>query len=504
MTNGLARESLRGAAGRTNGLTNGLKGRTNGLTNGLKGRTNGLTNGLKGRSNGLTNGLRGRTNGLTNGLKGRTNGLTNGLQAAGRTNGLTNGLAALRRGMTNGLTNGNGFTNGLGAARYHREVAMARWKLYVIPLLSVALLLLPLLGPANPAGPMYPITIDGSVGDWKPAAIAAQTSRTGLNPNVDIVRFGVADNVDYLAFFAEVNGTALQGGDSPPTMDTFRFFIDTDRDASTGYRVGGLGAGRLVEVSGWHGTVNASSLSEWDTNRIPSDWRGWIKAASVTAAVSGGRLEAQVDWLTLVSLKASVFVALYSQGYDGSTDVADYALNAAGPSLAVSEAPVVAATIGGANVPLLRLDLSTFGWDAGLTSLTVTLTGSAPFSAVTNLRLADTHGSLVDQRIPMARRVTFQIASRVISPGAPLQLVVLADTVSSNGETLGAIVAGPADVGAPGAAVSVHRLLSAQDVGYLGAPPLSPRIDGGFAEWTSPTPDAALDVSGPADPNVDL
>src|SRR3989442_1137227 len=293
-------ESLRCGIGRTNGMTNGLKGRTNGLTNGLKGRTNGLTNGLRGRTNGLTNGLKGRTNGLTNGIRGRTNGvgstggITNGLQAAGRTNGLTNGLAALRRGMTNGLTNGNGFTNGLGAARYHREVAMARWKLYVIPLLSVALLLLPLLGPANPAGPMYPITIDGSVGDWKPAAIAAQTSRTGLNPNVDIVRFGVADNVDYLAFFAEVNGTALQGGDSPPTMDTFRFFIDTDRDASTGYRVGGLGADRLVEVSGWHSTVNASSLSEWDTNRNPTDWRGRVKAGPPPPAGCPGPLPAPV------------------------------------------------------------------------------------------------------------------------------------------------------------------------------------------------------------------
>src|SRR3989454_8707548 len=350
MTNGLARESLRGAAGRTNGLTNGLKGRTNGLTNGLKGRTNGLTNGLKGRTNGLTNGLRGRTNGLTNGLKGRTNGLTNGLQAAGRTNGLTNGLAALRRGMTNGLTNGNGFTNGLGAARYHREVAMARWKLYVIPLLSVALLLLPLLGPANPAGPMYPITIDGSVGDWKPAAIAALTSRTGLNPNVDIVRFGVADNVDYLAFFAEVNGTALRGGDSPPTMDTFRFFIDTDRDASTGYRVGGLGADRLVEISGWQGAVNLSSVYEWDTNRNPADWRGWIKAAPITAATSAGRLEAQVDWLTLAPSKTPVFVDVYSQGFDGSTDAADYSLNSAGASLAISETPVVAQTIGGGNI----------------------------------------------------------------------------------------------------------------------------------------------------------
>ncbi|TLZ65678.1 MAG: hypothetical protein E6K16_02595, partial [Methanobacteriota archaeon] len=493
MTNGLARESLRGAAGRTNGLTNGLKGRTNGLTNGLKGRTNGLTNGLKGR-----------TNGLTNGLRGHTNGMTNGLQAGGRTNGLTNGLSALRRGMTNGLTNGNGFTNGLGSARFHREVAMARWKLYVIPLLSVVLLLLPLLGPGNPAGPAYPITIDGSAADWQPAAIAAQSPTSGANPNTEILRFGVADNVDYLAFFAEVNGTALRGGDSPPTVDTFRFFIDTDRDASTGYRAGGLGADRLVEISGWQGAVNLSSVYEWDANRIPTDWRGWIKAASVTAAVSGGRLEAQVDWLTLAPSKVSVFVDLYSQGFDGSTDAADYSLNSAGASLAISETPVVAQTIAGANIQLLRLDLTAFGGGVGLDSLTVTLTGSALFGTTSNLRLVDGNGSMLDQRIPMAQRVTFQFPPRTVSPGAPLTLFVIADTTSANGDTLGALLAAASDVGAPGVAVTIRRVPSARDVGYLGSTPSGPRIDGGFSEWTSSKSDPVGDVSGPQDSNVDL
>ncbi|TLZ56356.1 MAG: hypothetical protein E6K17_04210, partial [Methanobacteriota archaeon] len=510
MTNGLARESLKGAAGRTNGRTNGLKGRTNGLTNGLKGRTNGLTNGLKGRTNGLTNGLRGRTNGLTNGLRGRTNGvgradgMTNGLQGGGRTNGLTNGLAAMRRGMTNGLTNGNGFTNGLGAARFHREAAMARWKLYVIPLMSGALLLLPLLGPANPAGPTYPITIDGSVADWAPAAIAAQTPKPGLNPNVDIVRFGVADNIDYLAFVAEVNGTALRGGDAPPTMDTFRFFLDTDRDPATGYRVGGLGADRLVEVSGWAGNVNVSALYEWDTNRNSNDWRGWIKAASVTAAVAGGRLEAQVDWLTLVSPKAPVFVALYSQGFDGSTDVSDYSLNSAGASLEISETPVVALTIAGANRQLLRLNLLAFRGGVGLSSLTVTLTGSAPFTATSNLRLVDGNGSMLDQRIPMDRRVGFQFSPRFVSPATPLTLFIIADMTSANGDTLGALLAAASDVAASGAVVTIRRVPSARDVGYLGSIPAGPRIDGGFSEWTSSRSDPVGDVSGPRDPNVDL
>src|SRR2546425_9521259 len=177
---------------------------------------------------------------------------------------------------------------------------MTRWKLYSIPLLSFALLLLPLLGPANPAGPTYPITIDGSDTDWQPTAIAGQSPGTGLNPNVDILRLGVADNLDYLAFFAETNGTALRGGDSPPTMDTFRFFLDTDRDASTGYRAGGLGADRLVEVSGWQGGVNVSNVYEWDTNRNPSDWRGRDKISTIDRNAAPLRFEIAKGIQTLV------------------------------------------------------------------------------------------------------------------------------------------------------------------------------------------------------------
>src|SRR6266581_485557 len=127
MTNGLA---LGRGAGRRTGMTNGLKGRTNGL----RGRTNGLTNG-RGRTNGLTNGL-GRTNGLTNGL-GRTNGITNGL---GRTNGLTNGLSGVR-------------PAGFHSSGVRGMMRNAGWKLYLIPLVSVALLLMPLFFVPEYLGP---------------------------------------------------------------------------------------------------------------------------------------------------------------------------------------------------------------------------------------------------------------------------------------------------------------------------------------------------------------
>src|SRR5205823_197950 len=250
LTNGLV---LSRSARRRAGMTNGLKGRTNGL----RGRTNGLTNGL-GRTNGLTNGL-GRTNGLTNVL-GRTNGLTNGL---GRTNGLTNGL-----GRTNGLTNGlgrtNGLTNGLAAARpmgfrstdFRGMMRTAGWKLYVIPLVVVGLLLVPLFTVPEYRGPSYPIQIDGQFNDWATVATEAMASGTVLNPNIDVTRFGVTPNLGPFAFYVEVAGSALMGGGpSPGTMDTVYIFVDIDASASTGYQIDGLGADRLIDVSGHDGAV---------------------------------------------------------------------------------------------------------------------------------------------------------------------------------------------------------------------------------------------------------
>src|SRR5213079_641875 len=215
LTNGLVfSRSPRSRAGMTNGLkgrTNGLRGRTNGLTNGM-GRTNGLTNGM-GRTNGLTNGL-GRTNGLTNGL-GRTNGLTNGL---GRTNGITNGL-----GRTNGLAAGR--ATGFRSASLRGMMRTAGWKLYVIPLVVVLLLLMPLFFVAPYNGPQSPIQIDGQFNDWAGVATEAMASGGVLNPNVDIVRFGVVPNLGPIAFFVEVAGSALMGGGpSPGTMDTVRIF----------------------------------------------------------------------------------------------------------------------------------------------------------------------------------------------------------------------------------------------------------------------------------------
>ncbi|HYV08445.1 MAG TPA: hypothetical protein VEL81_02575 [Thermoplasmata archaeon] len=509
MTNGLVLQ--RGAprrTGRTNGLkgrTNGLRGRTKGLTNGL-GRTNGLTNGV-GRTNGLTNGL-GRTNGLTNGL-GRTNGLTNGL---GRTNGLTNGL-----GRTNGITNGlgrtNGLTNGLGGVRpagFHSSgvrgmMRNAGWKLYLIPLVSVALLLMPLFMVPEYQGPAYPIRIDGVFDDWASISKVDATGGPVSNPNVDVIRFGIVDNLGPFAFYVQVGGTALQGGGpSPGMMDTVWIFVDTDASDTTGYRIDGLGADRLIEISGSGGAVLSSVLWEFDSNRDVRDWNGWIKGTGTSAAASGSQIEAEAEWAVQGSGQTPVIASVRTQSWDRQMDTGDVPLSSTGGSLLVAGDPQVPDVIAGADVSLLRLTLTAYRQSVSFDSLRVQIIGTAPVGSVSSLRLIDGTGNPISLVTPSSRDVTFSFPGQTILAGTSAVFTVVGDFSTGNGETFGIHLSPSQPLGVGGAVVAARDLPGARTLGYIGGAPPTPRIDGGFDEWTAASADPTNDVSPASNPDIDL
>src|SRR2546426_3824990 len=494
LTNGLV---LSRSARRRAGMTNGLKGRTNGL----RGRQNGLTNGL-GRTNGLTNGV-GRTNGLTNGL-GHTNGLTNGL---GRTNGLTNGL-----GRTNGLTNGLGRTNGLAAGRAtgFRSASLrgmmrtAGWKLYVIPLVVVLLLLMPLFFVPPYNGAQSPIQIDGQFNDWTGVATEAMASGGVLNPNVDIVRFGVVPNLGPIAFFVEVAGSALTGGGpSPGTMDTVRIFIDIDGSASTGYRIDGLGADRMIEVSGYAGRVQSSTLWEFDANRNQRDWNGWIKGTATPAAASGSRIEAEAQWLADVPTSVPVVATVHTVSWDKQVDQGDFPVSPGFGTLSIVSDPQVPDVIAGNDVPLLRLTLTAHGQPVSLNSLQVEIAGTAPANVATSLRLTD-GTSLLAQAVPVSPNVRFSFAPVQIAVGVPITLFVVGDFASTTGETFGVQLPSIHPFGVDGGVVALRENPGPRSLGYLGVVPTTPRVDGGFDEWTALAADPTNDVTPRINPDIDL
>ena len=508
LTNGLVlkRRSGRPAPTPKSGRVNGLKGRTNGLTNGLRGRTNGLTNGL-GRTNGLTNGLRGRTNGLTNGLGGRTNGLTNGLR--GRTNGLTNGL-----GRTNGLTNGvgrtNGLTNGLGKVARSRGIfgggSRARWqRIGLVAALLVLIIVLPVVFLWSGPTVSYPIHVDGNFGDWTTQALANVPATGTANSNILIVRFGTMDNIDSLAFYVEVAGTILSGGGGTPgRMDSVRIFLDVDNSSATGYQVNGIGADRVLEIAGYGGRVLAATLREFDANRDVRDWNGWIKGTPIEAAVSGSKLEAQAAWLDLGQASVPVLASVQTQGWDGQTDSSDTILSPGKGTLVVEQTPSAPQVLSGSGVPLLTLSMTALRQAVSFESLNVHILGTASVNAASSIRLYDGTGALLSQVAPATPDVHFQFAPQSVTTSSTSTYSIRADFSGASGDTLGVRVASPSAIGVADGVVSLRTLPSAESLGYVGAVPSGPRVDGAFAEWSSAASDALGEASTAGNPSIDL
>jgi len=503
-TNGLARESPRGV-GRTNGLVNGTRGRTNGLVNGTRGRTNGLVNGTRGRTNGLVNGTRGRTNGLVNGTRGRTNGLVNGTRGRtnGVTNGLVNGLRSLRAGMTNGLTNGSGFTNGLGSQRYARELRRNRWKLFLIPAVFAALVAAPLLN-GELGGPGGPV-IDGSFEDWA-GVPSIPLAPTANNTNVALTRVAFSDATSRLSLLVEVQGQMLAGGPAPSfPSDVIIVFVDSDRSAATGYPIRGLGADRLLEVSGHGGTVVRATLYRFSLS-VPDrrDWRGWTDSAPIAAAAGGNRLEMAVDWLLLADTPGAPLFLVGSLGWNGATDLADLTVSPGAAHVRIVQRHSQPAVLTGANVPLLTLELTAVDVSAAVAGLTVDLVGTAPLSAVSLLQVLDGTGTPLAQRVPVGASVAFAFPAVTLAPGVPQTWTIVASVSGSSGQTLGAELPEPSAVQAGSAAVTLSTISSGDRLGYLGQTPASPIVDGAFAEWTGDFSDGAGEATIFGNPSIDL
>ncbi len=491
LTNGnvLGRLAPRRSApsGGVRGRTNGLRGRTNGLTNGL-GRTNGLTNGL-GRTNGLTNGL-GRTNGLTNGLRGRTNGLTNGL---GRTNGLTNGL-----GRTNGL-------KGRSTKRFLGIPVRAGWQRMAIPLVVVALLILPLFFLFGEAPPRYAIQIDGQFGDWVGVSKIPAVSPPALNPDIDIMRVAVKDNVDFLSFYLDVRGNVLAGGPvGQQTTNAFYAFIDTDRSRSTGYQVQGIGADRMISINTWGGQIVSTALKQFDSSHGSRNWNGWVNIGSLDAAASGNRMEFQVPWMDIAVPHGYVEVAFASQSWDGQSDAANVVVTDAEPFLYVTQAIAAPSVIASSATDLSRFTLQAVDGGVTVTGLNVTFEGTFSASSVSAVDLVDESGTTLAEG-PIGKTVHFDLPSFVVAKNQSRTLIARLKVSGMDGSTIGALILNVDDVAVSSGGVAFSTpVTKPKSLAYIGSMPTGPRVDGAFGEWQNITSSPSGNVQPVWDRDIDL
>jgi len=437
----------------------------------------GLINGLA-KEKGITKRV-GRINGLING-RGRINGLINGIRT-GRINGLINGIHSVKEGLTNGLTNGMGLTNGLGYPRFHRESIGKRWKMFLIPLIAIALLFAQFMMPPGER-PVYKISIDGNFADWTGLTTSVM-ERPELSPNIDIVNVGVENNKEYLSFYIETKGSILEGG--PYQVDTFYIFMDYDLNYETGYKINHLGADYLILVCGKNGSARSSSLRIFDDNTNRNGWNGWLNSINMRAAASGNKLETQVDWEALGGDERNIEAFFYSQSYAKEEDFGDYIVSNAKGVLDVETKSAATEVITGDDNPLLELELNAIRADMEITELEIELLGTAESSEIGSIKVVDQDdGSIISQKIPAGNSIIFGFDNPLhISTVSKKELNIVADVTGSSARTLGASIQSPRDIKVVSGSVNLRELPSDYEVGYIGAVPPDATIDGGFSEW---------------------
>jgi len=416
-------------------------------------------------------------------------GLTNGLakkrkMAApaapqGRVNGLTSTIAAARRGMTNGLTNGNGFTNGLGGRRALLEARRSRWKLYLVPLLAGLLLLTPMLLPEPASRPRFGIdgTFDEWDSEWAREPGYEQTPPAAVNPSVALTGYKVLTDSGALQLYATVRGPWF---DDPAIPQTLFVFVDRDRNPGSGYRVQDLGADLMAFVEGTARTVTRTSLRTFSGND-PHNWSAWQSLGSVSAAVGVDRrlpspcdlapcaMELSIPWDELPGTDPLIF--LMAEDGRGSRTFSAVAFSLE-PGAVRVRATGLAGVVTRGTPDVLAIELEAFGGPVNVTDVDLLVTnGTAIRPGQLPVTLA--RGG--------SQTLTVRIDTSLASPGSRLRVELRG--VTSDRPAL--IVGGPI-------------------VAYVEFAPPGKTVDGWFGDWgpeistdTDPaTVDADRDIVG--------
>lgn len=422
------------------GLSNGT-----GIVNG-RGRTNG-----RGRVNGthLVNGL-----GTVNG-RGRING-------QGRVNGAVNGMD---------LVNGVGVSNGRGVGVQRprgRYQLLFRWRFLA---LLVALVVI-LAAFAYMAGVVEkpPYEVDGDGGDWSDGTMFG-TASSSSSASTNIVEWSVAPYRNELYLYVRTEEATMADDE----VEGFFLFIDSDDSASTGYAILGIGADFMIELQGWNGSVEQSTVWRYDSLDDQLDWSSWTYAAATVAALDGDQLEAMTG-LPFEVGESSRFM-LVSRGQQ-STGSSSYPVVLKGGLLIIDVSPSPDVATDG----LLAL-----GQSAHLMSLTFRCEGDGGTVSMVTPELLGVSSSDSIQQFSMESGgehvVSFHVDSSGLVPGQFVSASVEADDISSS--------------------FSKIHMVGNSVKAYVGSAPESISIDGAFADWTGRTI-TDFDPLPLANPDIDI
>ena len=198
-------------------------------------------------------------------------------------------------------------------------------------------------------GQTHGIVIDGAFSDWAGCPDHPDPANDVSDANIDVTGFRLASDPSSLYFYLQVGGAMMGGagipeaktrpperpsggGGGPVTLpvlvgeDSVFLFIDTDRDAATGYTGGGLplGAEYMVNITGQYGRIGSKRLHAF-SGGDRSAW-SWTPVAELLAATDETRLEAAIAAAALGNPAGNISVYYFTTDWRQKRDAGEKVL----------------------------------------------------------------------------------------------------------------------------------------------------------------------------------
>lgn len=418
----------------------------------------GRTNGLKhGRVNGTKHG------GLVNGTSsGRVNGTSKGL-VNGNQKGLVNGT---RQGRVNGFKGSKGVGQEEEPSLLSHKIAgkIPTWQavaatLVVILLISSAVILA--IQPQNPG--QDGIIIDGQFADWvNVPSYKLSELLPGNIPQVIEAKMNMSGS--RLNLYMRLQDNAFSGAN--PSV--FYMMIDADSDGDTGYLLAdhGLGADRLITLSGWDGHLMESYDSNFSGSSDASNWSAWEVGKYVSIIQSQTELELSLPFFPNAPL---LQIATASAGKDYESPV----MSLHGTIVAKQESLLSGMLVSMPSQSIIRVSTIAMGIAPGNITATATIANDTnPNLASTVIQVSSSSWSNTDFSLNLSSLTS----GDSFSMRAVVTSSAFSGTVDVNGDTV---------------------------CGYYLSIPTNIVIDGAFGDWMnkkiSDTDSAVIE-----NPNIDI
>jgi hypothetical protein len=359
--------------------------------------------------------------------------------------------------------------------------------------------------------PNVPLAVDGQFGDWDQVTMQSDDVSASAPAGTQVKEYAVQLQGSDVYLYLRANGKMFSGTQNEPAYAVV--FVDADRNDTTGYKVGSIGAEKMLCMKGWDGVVKEAKAYSFDQSASQQDWNGLKETGGLKAKASGSELEL-VSGLNALGLnkasKPSIRFMLRSPS--GTTDMSDAPIGLQPGGIAVTQylkAPKTPVAPGTKGQVFTTIQMDAKGRDDKLETVKFTRLGQGPVGDVSLVTLwsGDVRvdsGKLSDVPGTNLEEITFS-PNLLVTASQPVVLTLKMDLWDkASGKALGAMVTSTANITFKSSPSALYTVQQDEAMSYINRTPLEPTVDGTFGDWSTVNSDEHLYAGGGPRPDIDL